>query len=73
MIPLLQVSGDAITLARHAGDMDLALDGGEDPDLQAKALLEKMLEVSSRRYVPHLFGRGNTDFQLTRGLLGLSL
>lgn len=73
MIPLLQVSADANTLTRHAKDLDLRLDGGNDTERQARALLAQVLEVASRRYVPHLFGRGNTDFQLTRGLLGLSL
>jgi len=31
------------------------------------------LEVASRQYIPKLFAKGNTDFQFTRGLLGISL
>ena len=38
-----------------------------------RAILERVLEVASRAYVPRLTGQGNTDFQLTRGWLGLSL
>jgi hypothetical protein len=37
------------------------------------ALLQRVIQVASREYVPQLFGQGNTDFQLTRGWLGLSL
>jgi hypothetical protein len=32
-----------------------------------------VLDVASRTYVPKLYGQGNTDFQVSRGLLGISL
>ncbi len=73
MIPLLQASADARTLKRFGSDLDVALDPGAPAEANARALLERVAEVASRRYVPKLFGAGNTDFQLTRGLLGLSL
>ena len=36
-------------------------------------LLALIIEVASRQYTPKLHGKGNTDFQLTRGLLGISM
>jgi hypothetical protein len=36
-------------------------------------MLERILEVASRLYTPKLYGKGNTDFQFTRGLLGVSM
>jgi hypothetical protein len=38
-----------------------------------KKLLGCVLDVASRRYTPRLYGQGNTGFQLTRGLLGVSM
>ena len=73
MIPLLQVSGEPQVKAHYAADLDLLLDN----DAPIDALVERMLtcigEAASRRYQPKLFGRGITNFQLTRGLLGVSL
>jgi hypothetical protein len=36
-------------------------------------MLETLAAVGSREYVPKLFEAGNTDFQFTRGLLGVSM
>ncbi|MEE8434080.1 MAG: UxaA family hydrolase, partial [bacterium] len=77
MIPLLQVSNHPATVKRFGKDLDLSLTemGGEEAagkDI-TRAILERVLEVASRRYVPRLTSQGNTDFQLTRGWLGLSL
>jgi len=72
MIPLLQVSADEKTTKRHAHDLDRQFNG-EAPEAMAHELLELVANVASREYVPRLFGQGNTDFQLTRGWLGLSL
>ena len=66
MVPLIQVSTDAATQTKYGDDMDLVTD---DVD----AMLACILEVASRRYTPKLHGKGNTDFQLTRGLLGISM
>ena len=63
MIPLLQISTDSTTQSIYSSDLD-----------QIKtSLLDLVLEVASRRYSPKLFAKGNTDFQFTRGLLGISL
>jgi altronate dehydratase len=73
MVPLLQVSAHGPTVKRHRDDLDLVLEGEGEPDALARTLLEQVARVASRDYVPRLFGQGNTDFQLTRGWLGLSL
>jgi hypothetical protein len=37
------------------------------------ALADRLAEAASRNYTPKMFGRGVASFQLTRGLLGISL
>ena len=71
MIPLLQASSDPETLEKHAEDLDVVLDGGSS--VWTEQLLKTVAAVASREYTPRLFGAGNTDFQLTRGLLGVSV
>ncbi len=71
MIPLLQASSDPGTIERHAEDLDAVLDG--DPSVWTEQMLEAVAAVASRDYVPKLFEAGNTDFQFTRGLLGVSM
>ena len=66
MVPLLQVSTDAETQAAYGADLDL-----ETADVEK--LLALIVEVASREYTPKLHGKGNIDFQLTRGLLGISM
>jgi hypothetical protein len=71
MIPLLQASSDPGTLERHAEDLDVLL--VDDPSHWTEQMLEAVAAVASREYVPRLFEAGNTDFQFTRGLLGVSM
>ena len=66
MVPLIQVSTDATTQANYGADLDLTTADVDD-------LLALIVEVASRQYTPKLHGKGNTDFQLTRGLLGISM
>ena len=66
MVPLVQVSTDATTQSNYGADLDLETVNIDD-------LLALIVEVASRRYTPRLHGKGNTDFQLTRGLLGISM
>ena len=66
MVPLIQVSTDATTQAAYGADLDLATADVDD-------LLALIVEVASRKYTPKLHGKGNTNFQLTRGLLGISM
>ncbi len=74
MVPLVQFSTHPDTVQRQGGNLDLS--PGEEPlgpEALSSRLMERVCQVASRKYVPKLFGQGNTDFQLTRGLLGLSL
>ena len=66
MVPLIQVSTDSATQVTYGADLDL-----ESSDVNE--LLALIVEVASRQYTPKLHGKGNTDFQLTRGLLGISM
>ncbi len=71
MIPLLQTSSDPATLQTHPEDLDIPLEG--DPSNWTEGLLRTVSAVASREYTPRLFEAGNTDFQFTRGLLGVSM
>jgi altronate dehydratase len=71
MIPLVQVSSDAQTLRDHAEDLDVLLE--DDSSGWTARTLETVAAVASREYTPRLFKAGNTDFQFTRGLLGVSM
>ena len=66
MVPLIQVSTDSATQATYGADLDLETANVDD-------LLALIVKVASRQYTPKLHGKGNTDFQLTRGLLGISM
>jgi len=66
MVPLIQVSTDATTQSNYGADLDLLT-------AHVDGLLALIVEVASRQYTPQLHGKGNTDFQLTRGLLGVSM
>jgi altronate dehydratase len=67
MIPMLQASAGS---APRDG-FDWAAQG--DPGQWAEQLLDQVAEVASRRYTPRRFAQGDVDFQMTRGLLGLTV
>jgi altronate dehydratase len=71
MIPLVQASSDPETLDKHAEDLDVILE--DDVSEWTEQMLEAVAAVASREYVPKLFEAGNSDFQFTRGLLGISM
>jgi altronate dehydratase len=71
MIPLLQASSDPQTLESYTEDLDACLEG--DPRSWPDQMLRAVAAVASREYTPKLFEAGNTDFQFTRGLLGVSM
>ncbi len=73
MIPLLQVSSDADICERFAADLDLGLSSDASIGSLQESLVSRIGETASRNYVPKLYGQGHHQFQLTRGLLGLSL
>ena len=68
MIPLLQVASEET--AAWSADMDLTM----RTDVPwTETILPLVLSVASRTYVPRLYEQGNTDFQVSRGLLGISM
>jgi altronate dehydratase len=71
MIPLVQASSDPETLEKYSEDLDVILE--EYVSEWTKQMLEAVSAAASREYVPKLFEAGNTDFQFTRGLLGVSM
>lgn len=71
LVPLVQVSGAESVLRAYRGDLDLALEG--ESAGWAQQLLQLLMEVASRRLAPKALAQGNTDFQITRGLLGISM
>ena len=66
MVPLIQVTTDPTTQNRYGEDVDLV-------SVDVNEMLKVVIEAASRRYTPKLHSKGNTDFQLTRGLLGVSM
>ncbi|MBM3803715.1 MAG: altronate dehydratase [Acidimicrobiia bacterium] len=71
LVPLVQVSAEPSLLKSASEDIDLRLEG--DTARWTAAILQQVLAVASRRYTPKALLQGNHDFQLTRGLLGISL
>ena len=53
-------------------DVDLALSLGGDPDANLERLVELVIASARRDYVPAAQAGGFVEFQLTRGLLGVS-
>ncbi|TBL68321.1 UxaA family hydrolase [Paenibacillus thalictri] len=70
-VPMLQVTSGLEMQQTYAGDMDLLLAG--DSSVWTEQILEKCKMVIEHNYTPRLYQQGNVDFQLTRGLLGVSL
>jgi altronate dehydratase len=71
LVPVVQFSTTPSVVARHADDLDLHwLDGAAD---RAMELLACLGEVASRRQIGRADAAGNWVFQVTRGLLGVSM
>jgi hypothetical protein len=71
LVPLLQISAEPSVQQSYAEDIDLLLQG--DPSSWAEKILQRIIELASRQYEPKALLQGNNDFQLTRGLFGVSL
>jgi altronate dehydratase len=71
--PLVPVAQAAVAEAAraHGAGFDLALAG--DPAAWAAELIRLVVSVATRRYVPRRLTQGDVDFQLTRGLLGVTV
>ena len=63
----------ANTKAHPNCDAAATVDPRQEPSFWAENLLGSVFDVASRRYTPRLYGQGNVGFQLTRGLLGVSM
>ena len=73
MLPLIQVTADAVVAARYGNDLDRVLVPGRDVPGIVGELAALVADVASCRCRPTLWSRGVTEFQLTRGRLGLSM
>ena len=71
LLPLVQVSATPEVQGPYEDDLDLVLKGPVDD--WAGALLDLILAVASRRQKPLSTTHCNTEFQFTRGLLGVSM
>ena len=73
MLPLVQVTADHTVALRCAGDLDRIVMQEHDPAELVIELAALIADVASYRYRPKLWSRRVTEFQLTRGRLGLSM
>jgi altronate dehydratase len=74
MIPVLQVTSDTPAGRRFHKDLDLVMDPAAcDSERIGCDLLELLCSTASHDNEPRLWAVGCVDFQLTRGLLGVSL
>ena len=76
-IPLVQITSPLPDDHRPMTDFDMVMQG--DPASWPEQALQMVLRVASRtgspdalRDMPRSFTQGNIDFQITRGLLGIS-
>jgi altronate dehydratase len=67
MVPLLQI-GDAALPCQ-----DLLIDTSEATEAVSKWLMDLVIRTASGSYTPIGLAQGYTDFQVTRGLLGISM
>ena len=73
MLPLVQVTADPAVAVRYGSDLDRTFVPERDPSGIVAELAALAADVASCRYRPRLWSRGVTEFQLTRGRLGLSM
>ena len=73
MLPLVQVTAEADVAAVYGSDLDRVLVPQRGVDAIVAELAALVADVASGRYRPTLWSRGVTEFQLTRGRLGLSM
>lgn len=70
-VPMLQMASEPTMQQTYANDLDLLLTG--NPAAWSNQILESCKQIIEHSYTPRLYQQGNVDFQLTRGLLGVSL
>jgi altronate dehydratase len=72
LIPVVQVSANPNIEQVFTADLDGLLTEFS-PAQWTEKLLNLIVDTLARRYTPRLIAAGNTQFQITRGLLGVSL
>jgi hypothetical protein len=70
MLPMIQVGEADQHGVLPADDIDAFLSGNTGAD--EEMLLRLLADVAQRECIPVALAQGFTDFQLTRGLLGVS-
>lgn len=70
-VPVLQVSADAQTVQRAADDLDLTIEDAQDG--LVVALAELVVAAAEGRYEPRAARSGLVGFQVSRGMLGVSM
>ena len=73
MLPLAQVTAEPGVAAVYSNDLDRVLTPERGVDTIVAELAALVADVASGRCRPALWSRGVTEFQLTRGRLGLSM
>lgn len=71
LLPVLQFTANELVEQRYGTDLDLVLSGS--PNDWHEQLLQLIADVISGKVQPKLHQQGNIDFQITRGLLGVSM
>jgi altronate dehydratase len=71
LVPVIQVAAASAPMGGAGSDADVVLDG--DPSHWPDLVLERVVAVAAHEYTPKLYKLGNVDFQITRGLLGVSM
>jgi altronate dehydratase len=71
LVPVLEVAAVEDCPPDVAAELDLLLAG--DPAAWSTQLLARLGELAAHRYIPPRISAGNIDFQITRGLMGISL
>ena len=70
LVAVLQVASEESVASGYGEDLDLVLTG--DPGGWSEQALDLLIATAGRQHVPKVVEQRNIDFQLTRGLLGVS-
>jgi len=71
LVPVLEVAAADDCPPDAAVELDWLLAG--DPAMWSAQLLARLGDLAAHRYIPNRVRTGNIDFQITRGLMGISL
>ena len=72
LIPMIQVGETSAISGNYAADLDLLYDASNDAVFIAHQVLKKLISVPDGMLLSDFSQRANTDFQITRGHLGVS-